>query len=100
MEFSSQPTERDFAVVVFGAGGIAGRNVAAYLAQRCAETGTRWAVAGRDPEKIERTLGEVGVRAPETLVADVGDPASLAAMAARTKVVLDLVGPYTLYGTP
>jgi len=44
--------------------------------------------------------GEIGVSAPETIVADVGDPASLAAMAARTRVVLDLVGPYTLYGEP
>lgn len=100
MELSSQPTERDFAVVVLGASGIAGRNVAAYLAQRCTETGTPWAVAGRNPEKIERTLGDIGVQAPATLAADVGDPASLAAMASRTHVVLDLVGPYTLYGTP
>lgn len=100
MEFSGQPTDRDFSLVVFGASGIAGRNVAAYLAQRCAETEMRWAVAGRDPEKIARTLGEIGVKAPAKLVADVGDLASLAAMASRTRVVLDLVGPYTLYGTP
>jgi short subunit dehydrogenase-like uncharacterized protein len=100
MEASPQPVDRDLSIVVFGAGGIAGRNVAAYLAQRADETGARWAVAGRDPAKLERTLAEIGVRAPETLVADVGDSSSLAAMASRTRVVLDLVGPYTLYGTP
>jgi short subunit dehydrogenase-like uncharacterized protein len=100
METSTQSTDRDFSVVVFGASGIAGRNVAAYLAQREGETGARWAVAGRDPAKLERILGEIGVQAPETLVADVEDPASLATMASRTRVVLDLVGPYTLYGTP
>ena len=33
--------------------------------------------------------------APVVLVADVGDPSSLAAMAARARVVLNLVGPYT-----
>jgi short subunit dehydrogenase-like uncharacterized protein len=100
MDSSSQPLDRDLSIVVFGAGGVAGRNVAAYLAQRSAETGARWAVAGRDLAKLERSLGEIGVSAPETLVADVGDPASLAAMATRAKVILDLVGPYTLYGTP
>jgi short subunit dehydrogenase-like uncharacterized protein len=100
MEFSSLPTGRDFSVVVLGASGIAGRNVAAYLAQRCGAEGARWAVAGRDPHKIERTLGDIGVQAPATLTADVGDAASLAALASRTQVVLDLVGPYTLYGTP
>jgi short subunit dehydrogenase-like uncharacterized protein len=97
---ASPASERDFSVVVFGVSGIAGRGVAAYLAGRANEVGARWAVAGRDPAKIERILGEVGVSAPETIVADTGDPGSLAAMAARTRVVLDLVGPYTLHGPP
>jgi len=92
--------DKDLSVAVFGASGVTGRRVAAYLAERAGELGASWAVAGRDPIKIERVLGEIGVVAPETIVADVGDPASLAAMASRTRVVLDLVGPYTLYGEP
>ncbi len=91
---------KDFAVVVFGASGVTGRRVAAYLAERADEVGASWAVAGRDAAKLERVLGEIGVSAPETIAADVDDPASLAAMASRTHVVLNLVGPYTLYGTP
>jgi short subunit dehydrogenase-like uncharacterized protein len=92
--------ERDLSVVVFGASGLTGKRVAGYLAERAGELGAKWAVAGRDPGRLDAVLGEIGVTAPETIVADVGDPASLAAMAARTRVVLDLVGPYTLYGTP
>jgi short subunit dehydrogenase-like uncharacterized protein len=97
---SQTPSGRDLSVVVFGAGGIAGRNVAAYLAERAGEVGASWVVAGRDPAKVEWTLSGIGVEAPEILRADVGDQESLAAMARRAKVVLDLVGPYTLYGTP
>jgi len=89
--------EKDLSVVVFGATGVTGRRVAAYLSERAGETGASWAVAGRDPAKLERVLGEIGITAPETIVADVGDPASLAS---RARVVLDLVGPYTLYGEP
>ena len=92
--------ERDLSVVVFGATGVTGRRVCAYLAERAGEVGAKWAAAGRDPGKVERVLGEIGVEAPEVLAADVADPASLAAMAARTRVVLDLVGPYTLHGEP
>lgn len=92
--------ERDLDVVVFGATGVTGRRVAAYLAQRAAETGARWAAAGRDAAKLQRVLAEVGVSGAETIAADIGDPASLRAMAARTRVVLNLVGPYTLYGWP
>ncbi len=93
-------SDRDLDVVVFGATGLTGRSVAAYLAERSNETGVRWAAAARDPGKLTRVLGEIGVRPPATIAADVGDPASLAAMVSRTRVVLDLVGPYTLYGRP
>jgi len=93
-------SERDFDVVVFGATGVTGRRVAAYLAERATETGARWAAAARDRGKLERVLDEEGVRATATMVADVDEPDSLAEMASRTRVVLNLVGPYTLYGRP
>jgi short subunit dehydrogenase-like uncharacterized protein len=93
-------TERDLDVVVFGATGVTGRQVAGYLAERAAETDLRWAAAGRDANRIAAVLGEIGVRAPETILADVGHASSLEAMASRARVILDLVGPYTLYGRP
>jgi short subunit dehydrogenase-like uncharacterized protein len=93
-------SDRDLDLIVFGTTGVTGRGVAAYVDERSRETGLRWAAAARDPHKSARLLGEVGVSAPETLVVDVGDQASLAAMASRARVVLDLVGPYTWYGRP
>ena len=92
--------DRDIDVVVFGATGVTGRRVAAYLAERAGESELRWAAAGRDRARLGDALAEVGVSAPETILADVSDPASLQAMASRARVVLDLVGPYTLYGRP
>jgi short subunit dehydrogenase-like uncharacterized protein len=89
-------SEREFDVVVFGCTGVTGRQVGAYLAEQNA----RWAAAVRDSEKCEQVLGEIGVTAPATIIADLGDPSSLAAMASRAQVVLNLVGPYTLYGQP
>ncbi len=65
-------TERDFDVVVFGATGITGRQVCAYLS----EQGARWAPAARDAAKCREVLSEVGCTAPETIVAELGDPAS------------------------
>jgi short subunit dehydrogenase-like uncharacterized protein len=95
-----QVPDRDLDVVVFGCTGVTGRRVAAYLAERAAETGASWAAAARDIAKLRRVFEEVGVSAPETVVADVDQPKSLAAMASRARVVLNLVGPYTLYGRP
>jgi short subunit dehydrogenase-like uncharacterized protein len=90
----------NLSVVVFGATGITGRGVCAHLASRAGSNGCRWAAAGRDPGTIERVLGDLDVVAPETIAADVEDTASLEAMAARADVVLNMVGPYTLYGEP
>ena len=79
-------TERDLDVVVFGATGVTGRRVAAYLAEqgaagRRALGGCRRAIR----DKLERVLAEDGVEGAETIVADLGDPDSLAAMAARAR---------------
>jgi short subunit dehydrogenase-like uncharacterized protein len=92
--------DRDLSVVVFGATGITGRGVAAYLAGRAETAEFNWAAAGRNPAKVGAVLAELGVTAPETIEADVDDPDSLREMASRAKVVLDLVGPYTRYGRP
>jgi len=91
---------RDLDVVVLGATGVTGRQVARYLAEREAESGVRWAAAARDPGRLERTLAELGTRAPELLAADVERPETLAALAGRARVVLDLVGPYARFGRP
>src|SRR5262245_15579231 len=87
---------REFDVVVFGATGVTGRRVCAYLA----EADARWAAAGRDPGKIRRILDEEGISAPETIAADAEDAAALHDIASRARVVLHLAGPYTLRGRP
>lgn len=92
--------ERDLDVVVFGASGVTGRRVAGYLAERSASADFTWAAAARDAGKLERELAAEGVSAPESIVAELGDRDSLVAMASRARVVLNLVGPYTLYGEP
>ena len=47
------PTERDFDVVLFGATGFTGALTAEYLA-RNGPDGLRWALAGRNLDKLER----------------------------------------------
>jgi short subunit dehydrogenase-like uncharacterized protein len=92
--------ERDLNVVVFGATGITGRRVAEYLAARAPELDASWAAAGRSAEKVKSVLADADVTPPEIVVADVGDRDSLAEMASRARVVLNLVGPYTRYARP
>ncbi|MGI8633435.1 MAG: saccharopine dehydrogenase family protein [Solirubrobacterales bacterium] len=92
--------KRDFDVVVLGATGFTGQRVAAYLAERAAETDLRWAPAARDADKLQRVLADHGVQAPELLHVDIDEPATLRDLCARATVVLNMVGPYAKFGPP
>ncbi len=98
------PTDRRFDIVVFGATGFTGALCAEYLAANAAE-GTRWALAGRNPAKLEGVRARLAESNPacaelELLHADVGEPASLREVAESTKAVITTVGPYVKYGGP
>ena len=86
-------------IVVFGATGFTGRLVAEYIWQN-GPSDLRWAIAGRDANKLERLRETVEgpAPAPSLVVADVADTARLHAMASAARVVLTTVGPYVRYG--
>lgn len=87
--------------MLFGATGFTGRLVAGYLAAH-APAGTRLALAGRNPAKLESIKATLGPAAKDwpVLVADSSDAASLARLAAQAKVLCTTVGPYAKYGLP
>jgi short subunit dehydrogenase-like uncharacterized protein len=84
--------DREIDVVVYGATGFAGKLVAGYLAGH-APAGARIGLAGRSAERLARVRDDLGVDW-RLLTADSSDPASLAALAAATRVVATTVGPY------
>ena len=91
-------SNRDFDVVIYGATGFTGRLVAEYLSREYGKT-VAWAMAGRSEDKLKAVRDEIGAPADTPLVvADASDPASLKALAERTRAVITTVGPYQLYG--
>ncbi|MBS9533406.1 saccharopine dehydrogenase NADP-binding domain-containing protein [Mycobacterium sp. M1] len=91
---------RELDVVVYGATGFVGKLTAHYLAR--AGNGARIGLAGRSPDRLTAVRDTLGPAAQDwpILVADADQPATLAAMAERTRVVISTVGPYTRYGLP
>jgi len=96
--------ERPHDLVLFGATGFTGALTAEYLA-RSAPEGCRWALAGRNRDKLEAlrdrlaALNHTCVNLP-LLHADVTDAASLEEVARSTRVAITTVGPYINYGEP
>jgi short subunit dehydrogenase-like uncharacterized protein len=96
--------QRPLDIVLFGATGFTGGLTAEYLARNAPE-GTRWALAGRNPEKLAGVRERLAAIDPacaelELLEADSGDAESLRAVAERTHVVATTVGPYLALGEP
>jgi short subunit dehydrogenase-like uncharacterized protein len=89
-----------FDLVVHGATGFTGRLVVEYLLRRYpAGSGLRWAMGGRNADKLAAVRDELGAPADTPLVVtDTGNPASLQALMDQTRLVLTTVGPYQLYG--
>jgi short subunit dehydrogenase-like uncharacterized protein len=94
-------SEREFDVVVFGASGYTGKLVAEYIQSEYGENGSvKWAIAGRNKEKLEGIREELGLSADLSILeVDSNDQDSLNAMTSLTKCVLTTVGPYQLYGS-
>lgn len=92
--------EREFDIVVYGGTGYSGRLTAEYLAR--AGGRARIGLAGRSRERLLAVRESLGAAAEHwsLIVADSADPAAVQAMAARTRVVLTTVGPYTTHGLP
>ena len=93
-------TNRDFDIVLFGATGFTGGLTADYLAAH-APDGLRWAIAGRNADKLEAVRQRLGrLFDVQVLVADSTDPAALADVARRARVVVTTIGPYLQHGGP
>ncbi len=93
--------EREFDIVLWGATGATGRRAAHHLARRCAQSGVRLAIGGRNRQKLEAVrdiLPDVG-GSIALLVGDSHDTAFMQTMSARAKVVVSTVGPFAFYGS-
>jgi short subunit dehydrogenase-like uncharacterized protein len=95
---------REHDIVLLGATGFTGELTAAYLAKN-APQGLRWALAGRNQEKLEAVRSRLAQIDSELknlplLQADSSDEAALRALAESTRVVITTVGPYLEHGGP
>ncbi len=89
---------KQYDVVVYGASGFTGRLVAEYLHNRYGDTPLRWAMAGRNEEKLKKVRQDIGCDAP-IIIADSKDKTALDKMTAQAKVICTTVGPYAKYGS-
>ena len=89
-------------VALFGATGFTGSLTADYLGANIPE-GKSWAIAGRNAAKLKviaDRIERLGGSPPSIIEADIGDAASMKALAEQTTVLISTVGPYLQFGEP
>lgn len=96
--------QRQYDIVLLGATGFTGALTAEYLAEHAPPT-TRWALAGRNSDKLAQLRDRLAEANPacaelDLLEADISDPSSMRALARSTRVAASTVGPYVRYGEP
>ena len=91
---------REFDVIIWGASGFTGRLVASYIFKKYGSNkDLKWAMAGRNLDKLKLVRSEVANENVSLLLADSNDQVSLNDLTKRTSVICTTVGPYAKYGS-
>lgn len=85
-------------LTLFGSTGFTGRITAEYIVKHAAREGLTWAIAGRSEAALNELRDSLDGVKPDVVIADLRDKDSLRAMAASTKVLMNAVGPFAVYG--
>ena len=90
---------RKYDLVVWGATSFTGKLVTEYLFNKYGSSKIKWAIAGRNLDKLEKVRFQVADGNLPMFIADSFDEESLSKFVKKTRVVCSTVGPYSLYGT-
>ncbi len=91
-------SSRAYDIVLFGATGFTGRLVAAYFAETYPDL--NWALAGRSESRLKKLKDDINSPHLPHIIATSDDTLALKSLAECTRVVITVVGPYAIHGTP
>ena len=96
-------SKRELDIVVLGATGYTGKWTAEYITSNL-PTNIKWAIAGRSGSKLKALVDELkslnSTRSPPSIIETQLTASDLSSLAKKTRVLINVVGPYHLYSTP
>ncbi|MEL6343152.1 MAG: saccharopine dehydrogenase NADP-binding domain-containing protein [Myxococcota bacterium] len=90
-------SEEKFEILLYGATGFTGQLTAEYLDGHPALAGKRWAIAGRNPAKLENVRKKLNSPHVEAVACSLDDADGVEAMVGSTQVLITTAGPYSVY---
>ncbi|GAB1597726.1 saccharopine dehydrogenase-like oxidoreductase [Argonauta hians] len=95
---------KEFDIVVFGATGFTGKYVVEELTRVASQHKMKWAIAGRNMEKLQSVLADVtnstgqDYSEVQIMIADAKNHESLMEMCGKTKCLINCCGPFVHFG--
>ena len=89
--------ERGYDIIVWGASGFTGRLVVDYMAEQQTNSNLKWAVAGRNPQKLQQILAGRDI---PVLTADSGDEESIRKVLKDGRLRMALIEEFTKQSVP
>lgn len=91
--------EKTYDIVLFGATGFTGQLIAKYIDQYSPHEKIRWAIAGRNRQKLEKLQNQLqGLIMPDIVIADIEEEESLDKMTSAASILMNAAGPFEWYG--
>lgn len=90
---------KQFDIIIWGASSFTGQLVTEYIFNKYGSSKIKWAIAGRNLDKLEKVRSQVADENIPIFIADSFDEDSLSKFVKKANVVCSTVGPYSLYGT-
>ena len=87
---------KEYDLIVYGATGFTGQLICEYLNAHKDTKEIKWAIAGRNKEKLEKIAKKYSIS--EIFIADSFDMKSLDIITSKAKLIISVVGPYSIYG--
>lgn len=90
-------TDKKFDIILYGATGFTGKLTAEYLDEHPELSGRKWAIAGRNQEKLEAVRATLKCDNVEVIACPLNDADGVRAMVQSTRMVITTAGPFSAY---
>lgn len=91
--------EKIYDIVLFGATGFTGQLIAKYIDQYSVHEKIRWAIAGRNREKLDKLKNQLqSLIRPDIIIANIEEEESLDKMSSAASIIMNAAGPFEWYG--
>ncbi|KAJ5074343.1 saccharopine dehydrogenase-like oxidoreductase [Anaeramoeba ignava] len=93
---------KSFDIIIYGATGYTGTIISEHFAKKIPQSKYKWTISGRDEKKLNKVMEKLKKIEPKLsikpIIADIKKEETVERMTNATKLIINCVGPFQMYG--